>query len=58
MPQLSGRVLCAVFLAAVAISGRSAFAEDAAIEEKVKLCATCHGENGVPINETTPVIWG
>jgi cytochrome c553 len=28
------------------------------IEEKVKLCAACHGENGVPINKTTPVIWG
>jgi cytochrome c553 len=28
------------------------------VEEKVKLCATCHGEKGVPINKTTPVIWG
>jgi cytochrome c553 len=28
------------------------------IEEKAKLCATCHGEKGVPINKTTPVIWG
>ena len=28
------------------------------IEEKAKLCATCHGEQGIPINKTTPVIWG
>jgi cytochrome c553 len=28
------------------------------IEEKVKLCATCHGEKGVPINKHIPVIWG
>ncbi len=28
------------------------------IEEKAKLCATCHGEKGIPINNTTPVIWG
>jgi cytochrome c553 len=26
--------------------------------EKAALCATCHGENGVPINKQTPVIWG
>jgi cytochrome c553 len=25
------------------------------IEEKVKLCATCHGEKGVPINKHIPV---
>jgi len=29
-----------------------------AIEEKAKLCATCHGEQGIPINKQTPVIWG
>jgi cytochrome c553 len=28
------------------------------IAEKAKLCATCHGEQGIPINKTTPVIWG
>ncbi|MBM3543487.1 MAG: cytochrome c4 [Alphaproteobacteria bacterium] len=28
------------------------------IAEKVKLCATCHGEQGIPINKQTPVIWG
>ena len=28
------------------------------VEEKAKLCATCHGENGIPQEKTTPVIWG
>lgn len=58
MPQFSCRVLAAVLTAATLFAGGIAFAEDAAIEEKVKLCATCHGENGVPINKETPVIWG
>ena len=26
--------------------------------EKAALCATCHGQDGVPINKETPVIWG
>ena len=29
-----------------------------AIEEKAQLCAACHGENGIPQEKTTPVIWG
>lgn len=28
------------------------------IEEKAKICAACHGASGIPINKTTPVIWG
>jgi cytochrome c553 len=28
------------------------------IEEKAQICAACHGENGVPTEKTTPVIWG
>jgi cytochrome c553 len=28
------------------------------LEEKVAMCAGCHGENGVPQEKTTPVIWG
>lgn len=26
--------------------------------EQAALCATCHGQDGVPINKETPVIWG
>ena len=28
------------------------------IETKAQLCAACHGENGVPQQKTTPVLWG
>jgi cytochrome c553 len=28
------------------------------IEEKAQLCAACHGENGIPQQKSTPVIWG
>lgn len=28
------------------------------VADKAQLCATCHGENGIPQQKTTPVIWG
>jgi cytochrome c553 len=28
------------------------------LEEKIAMCGGCHGENGVPQEKTTPVIWG
>ena len=28
------------------------------IEEKAQLCSACHGENGIPQEKSTPVIWG
>ena len=41
-------------------SGRPAAAEDAAnaVKEKAAVCATCHGEKGVPIDKLIPNIWG
>ena len=54
---LSGLVTRAALLAGVLLAGGSAFAADN-IAEKAKLCATCHGEHGIPINKQTPVIWG
>jgi cytochrome c553 len=27
-------------------------------EEKAQLCSACHGENGIPADKSTPVIWG
>jgi len=58
MSQMSGCARRAALLAFALIVSGSAFAADAPIEEKVKLCATCHGENGVPISHEIPVIWG
>jgi cytochrome c553 len=28
------------------------------IDVKLQVCSACHGENGQPINATTPIIWG
>ncbi|MEZ5899462.1 MAG: cytochrome c4 [Hyphomicrobiaceae bacterium] len=28
------------------------------IEEKAAVCSACHGEQGVPIDKVTPIIWG
>jgi cytochrome c553 len=58
MSQISSRVLGAALLASALLAGGSARAADTGVEEKAKLCATCHGEKGVPINHTIPVIWG
>lgn len=57
MSRISGWALTAVLLASALIMGGSAIAADD-IEQKAQLCATCHGADGVPINTTTPVIWG
>lgn len=54
---LSRLAACAVVLACIPLMGGNAFAAEA-IAEKAKLCATCHGEQGTPINKQTPVIWG
>ena len=43
--------------ALAAFASLSALAADAP-PEKAALCATCHGQDGVPINKETPVIWG
>ncbi len=46
-----------LFMAALLLTGGSARADDA-IEAKAKVCAGCHGEQGVPIQKVIPVIWG
>ena len=33
-------------------------AQEADIKEKAAVCASCHGEKGVPIDKVTPIIWG
>ena len=44
-------------LAALLLISSGALAADP-VEDKAKICATCHGENGIPQLKTTPVIWG
>src|SRR5262245_3884466 len=49
--------LCLLVPALAAV--RSAQAQDSPrLQEQVQLCAACHGENGVPQEKTTPIIWG
>lgn len=56
MFQSVSRSLGAALAAAVFLAGNAS--AEVNVEEKTKLCATCHGEAGVPINKVTPVIWG
>lgn len=28
------------------------------LQEQIRLCSACHGENGTPQEKTTPIIWG
>jgi cytochrome c553 len=46
-----------LLLTGALVGGKQALAADQ-VPEKAALCATCHGEQGTPINKQTPVIWG
>lgn len=50
---------CVALLAAISggLSASSA-AHAQSIEEKAAICATCHGEKGIPISKEIPIIWG
>ena len=50
---ISGAIILGVLLIAGA---PPVFAQD--IAEKVEICATCHGQDGKPIDKTIPIIWG
>jgi cytochrome c553 len=53
------RVAFAVVLL-ISLALHSAAAQPQNIEDKTKICAACHGENGVPVQQSSPVpvIWG
>jgi cytochrome c553 len=51
--------LSTIFGTLVIVAALSAPAGAAeAIEAKLQVCGSCHGENGQPIDATIPVIWG
>lgn len=55
--RLSQFVLVASMIALPFVwAPRAAFADS--VEETSQVCAGCHGEAGVPIDKTIPVIWG
>lgn len=52
----AGRTLIVLLLFALAGAAVSANAQT--VEGKAQICSSCHGENGVPQDKATPVIWG
>jgi cytochrome c553 len=54
--SVSSCVYGAVALAVILIGATPSNAEG--IEDKVQICAGCHGEGGKPIDKTIPVLWG
>ncbi len=51
------RNLRPVFVAVALLVSTGAARADS-IEEKVQVCAGCHGENGKPVDKSIPTIWG
>jgi cytochrome c553 len=47
-----------LFIAVLATMVLPAAAPAQTIEQKAQLCAACHGEDGIPQQKSTPVIWG
>jgi cytochrome c553 len=53
----NGWVLGAVVLVVI-LSARTTALHAQSVEEKVQLCAACHGAEGKPVDKTIPAIWG
>lgn len=54
-----GRRYCSAAVAlAAALGTLSSAARAQTIDEKAALCSACHGENGIPQQPSTPIIWG
>jgi len=54
-----GKLNVSVAVALAIASGVCAVTANAqSIEEKVQICASCHGDDGKPIDKTIPAIWG
>lgn len=51
-----GLVVAIASVALLATSSGAARAQT--LEEKAQMCGGCHGEDGVPQEKTTPIIWG
>lgn len=53
------KAIAARCLAAFAtLLSAGAAAPAASIDAKLQLCASCHGRNGLPSDQTIPIIWG
>lgn len=56
MRQSSIAFLCATGAFALSLCAVAARADT--VEEKAAVCGACHGENGVPVDKSIPVLWG
>jgi cytochrome c553 len=55
--RLGWLIVSVVILATLLVtSARPALADS--LEQKVAVCARCHGQNGKPTDKTIPIIWG
>ena len=45
-------------LVALVLAAAPALAQQQTIAEKAQVCATCHGEKGIPVDRAYPIIWG
>lgn len=50
------RIFIVLLAAALSLAAKDASAD--AIDDKAQVCSGCHGENGIPQEKTTPIIWG
>src|ERR1700738_2224444 len=53
IPRSAIRLVVAAMLMPLPVAPRAD-----TFEEKAQLCSACHGENGIPPDKSTPVIWG
>jgi cytochrome c553 len=53
----NGWVLSAVVLAII-LNARATPLHAQSVEEKIQLCAACHGADGKPVDKAIPAIWG
>jgi cytochrome c553 len=56
--ELDWRLILGVTLLGAFLVGGTPSANAQSIAEKAEFCASCHGQDGKPIDKTIPVIWG
>jgi cytochrome c553 len=56
--MLKGLVASVFGIAVVAAAANTPANAQDDLAQKTTICAACHGQNGQPVNATTPIIWG
>ena len=58
MVAMLHRLIAVAALAATLLGPACSCVSAGTLEEQVQLCNACHGENGIPQDRATPVVWG